>query len=164
MYQDPIPFHRPSVLILDEPTNGLDPAGIREIRDYLRKLAREERLAVVVSSHLLSEMEMMCDRFAIIQHGKLVTIESVQELSQQTEKVLFIVEPKEKAAQMVKAHDPHLDVRLVEQGLEVTLDYKDIPRLNAMLVAEGINVYGIHVLAKSLEERFLEMTGGNEIA
>lgn len=65
---------------------------------------------------------------------------------------------------MVKAHDPHLDVRLVEQGLEVTLDYKDIPRLNAMLVAEGINVYGIHVLAKSLEERFLEMTGGNEIA
>lgn len=156
-------LHRPSVLILDEPTNGLDPAGIREIRDYLRKLAREERLAVVVSSHLLSEMEMMCDRFAIIQHGKLVTIESVQELSQQTEKVLFIVEPKEKAAQMVKAHDPHLDVRLVEQGLEVTLDYKNIPRLNAMLVAEGINVYGIHVLAKSLEERFLEMTGGNEI-
>lgn len=156
-------LHRPSVLILDEPTNGLDPAGIREIRDYLRKLAREERLAVVVSSHLLAEMEMMCDRFAIIQHGKLVTIESVQELSQQTEKVLFIVEPKEKAAQMVKAHDPHLDVRLVDQGLEVAIDYKDIPRLNAMLVAEGINVYGIHVLAKSLEERFLEMTGGNEI-
>jgi len=156
-------LHRPSVLILDEPTNGLDPAGIREIRDYLRKLAREERLAVVVSSHLLSEMEMMCDRFAIIQHGKLVTIESVQELSQQTEKVLFIVESKEKAAQMVKAHDPHLDVRLVDQGLEVAIDYKDIPRLNAMLVAEGINVYGIHVLAKSLEERFLEMTEGNEI-
>lgn len=156
-------LHRPSVLILDEPTNGLDPAGIREIRDYLRKLAREERLAVVVSSHLLSEMEMMCDRFAIIQHGKLVTIESVQELSQQTEKVLFIVESKEKAAQMVKAHDPHLDIRLVDQGLEVAIDYKDIPRLNAMLVAEGINVYGIHVLAKSLEERFLEMTGGNEI-
>lgn len=156
-------LHRPSVLILDEPTNGLDPAGIREIRDYLRKLAREERLAVVVSSHLLSEMEMMCDRFAIIQHGKLVTIESVQELSQQTEKVLFIVESKEKAAQMVKAHDPHLDIRLVDQGLEVAIDYKDIPRLNAMLVAEGINVYGIHVLAKSLEERFLEMTEGNEI-
>lgn len=156
-------LHRPSVLILDEPTNGLDPAGIREIRDYLRKLAREERLAVVVSSHLLAEMEMMCDRFAIIQHGKLVTIESVQELSQQTEKVLFIVESKEKAAQMVKAHDPHLDIRLVDQGLEVAIDYKDIPRLNAMLVAEGINVYGIHVLAKSLEERFLEMTGGNEI-
>lgn len=156
-------LHRPSVLILDEPTNGLDPAGIREIRDYLRKLAREEGLAVVVSSHLLSEMEMMCDRFAIMQHGKLVTIESVQELSQQTEKVLFIVEPKEKAAQMVKAHDPHLDVRLVEQGLEVTLDYKDIPRLNAVLVAERINVYGIQLLAKSLEERFLEMTGGNEI-
>lgn len=156
-------LHRPSILILDEPTNGLDPAGIREIRDYLRKLAREERLAVVVSSHLLSEMEMMCDRFAIIQHGKLVTIESVQELSQQTEKVLFIVEPKEKAAQILNVYKPHLDIHLVDQGVEVALDYKDIPQCNAALVAEGIDVYGIQVLAKSLEERFLEMTGGNEI-
>jgi ABC-2 type transport system ATP-binding protein len=53
-------LHRPSVLILDEPTNGLDPEGIRELRDYLRKLSREEGLAVIVSSHLLSEMELMC--------------------------------------------------------------------------------------------------------
>jgi ABC-2 type transport system ATP-binding protein len=74
-------LHRPSLLILDEPTNGLDPAGIREIRDYLRKLAKEEGLGIIVSSHLLSEMEMMCNRFAIIQHGRLVGIESVQELS-----------------------------------------------------------------------------------
>src|SRR5699024_874127 len=57
-------LHDPKVLILDEPTNGLDPAGIREIRDYLKMLAREKGLAIIVSSHLLSEMEMMCDRFA----------------------------------------------------------------------------------------------------
>jgi len=156
-------LHRPSILILDEPTNGLDPAGIREIRDYLRKLAREEGLAIIVSSHLLSEMEMMCDRFAIIQHGKLVTIESVQELSQHTEKVLFIVELKEKAAQILEARNPHLDFRFVEQGIEVSLDYKEIPLLNAAFVAGEVNVYGIQVLTKSLEERFLEMTGGNEI-
>ena len=64
-------LHDPKVLILDEPTNGLDPAGIREIRDYLRLLAREKNLAVIVSSHLLSEMEMMCDRIGIIQNGSL---------------------------------------------------------------------------------------------
>ncbi len=59
-------LHRPSVLILDEPTNGLDPAGIRDLRDYLKRLAREHGTAVIVSSHMLSEMELMCDRVAII--------------------------------------------------------------------------------------------------
>ena len=63
-------LHDPEVLILDEPTNGLDPAGIREIRDYVRS-CKEKNMAVIVSSHLLSEMEMMCDRIGIIQNGKL---------------------------------------------------------------------------------------------
>ncbi|WP_027409552.1 ABC transporter ATP-binding protein [Anoxybacteroides tepidamans] len=156
-------LHRPSLLILDEPTNGLDPAGIREIRDYLRKLAREEGLAIIVSSHLLTEMEMMCDRFAIIQHGKLVTIESVQELSKQIEKVLFTVEPVEKALQLIQTRYPHINITHTDQGIEIPLDYKEIPNLTAALVDGQINIYGIQVLAKSLEERFLEMTGGNEI-
>ncbi|TXK89538.1 ABC transporter ATP-binding protein, partial [Parageobacillus sp. SY1] len=101
-------LHRPSLLILDEPTNGLDPAGIREIRDYLRKLAKEEGLGIIVSSHLLSEMEMMCDRFAIIQHGRLVGIESVQELSKQAQKVLLTVEPVEQALNVIKNIYPHM--------------------------------------------------------
>ncbi|UOE75622.1 ABC transporter ATP-binding protein [Parageobacillus thermoglucosidasius] len=156
-------LHRPSLLILDEPTNGLDPAGIREIRDYLRKLAKEEGLGIVVSSHLLSEMEMMCDRFAIIQHGRLVGIESVQELSKQAEKVLLTVEPMQQALAVIKHAYPHMNVTPTKQGIEVSLDYEEIPKLNAALVSEHIKVYGIQVLTKSLEERFLEMTGGNEI-
>ena len=71
-------LHKPSLLILDEPTNGLDPAGIRELRDYLRKLAVEEGIAVFVSSHLLSEMELMCDKVAIIQAGKLIDIRTLR--------------------------------------------------------------------------------------
>jgi ABC-2 type transport system ATP-binding protein len=157
-------LHRPSLLILDEPTNGLDPAGIREIRDYLRKLAKEEGLGIIVSSHLLSEMEMMCDRFAIIQHGRLVGIESVQELSKQAQKVLLTVEPVEQALTVIKNIYPHMNITPVKQGIEVSLDYEEIPSLNAALVSENIKVYGIQVLTKSLEERFLEMTGGNEIA
>jgi len=72
-------LHNPKVLILDEPTNGLDPAGIREIRDYVRMLAQEKDMAVIVSSHLLSEMEMMCDRIGIIQKGKLVDVQFVND-------------------------------------------------------------------------------------
>src|SRR6476620_12579200 len=75
-------LHDPKVLILDEPTNGLDPAGIREIRDHLRMLAREKDMAVIVSSHLLSEMEMMCDRIAIIQDGKLVDVQQIHDFVQ----------------------------------------------------------------------------------
>jgi ABC-2 type transport system ATP-binding protein len=156
-------LHKPSLLILDEPTNGLDPAGIREIRDYLRKLAKEEGLGIIVSSHLLSEMEMMCDRFAIIQHGRLVGIESVQELSKQTQKVLLTVEPVEQALTVIKNIYPHMNITPAKQGIEVSIDYEEIPSLNAALVSENIKVYGIQVLTKSLEERFLEMTGGNEI-
>lgn len=156
-------LHHPSLLILDEPTNGLDPAGIREIRDYLRKLAKEEGLGIIVSSHLLTEMEMMCDRFAIIQHGRLVGIESVQELSKQARKVLLTVEPVEQALTVIKNAYPHMNVTPAKQGIEVSLDYEEIPKLNAALVSEHIKVYGIQVLTKSLEERFLEMTGGNEI-
>ncbi|MZP30708.1 ATP-binding cassette domain-containing protein [Heliobacterium undosum] len=65
-------LHNPALLILDEPTNGLDPAGIRDLRNHLRQLAHEEGVAVMVSSHLLSEMELICDRVAIIQQGKLI--------------------------------------------------------------------------------------------
>ena len=77
---------RPSLLILDEPTNGLDPAGIRELRDYLRKLTQEEGISVVVSSHLLSEMELMCDRVAIIQNGKLIDVRLIKEYTNEGDK------------------------------------------------------------------------------
>ena len=85
-------LHRPSILILDEPTNGLDPAGIRELRDQLRYLAKEEKMAVIVSSHLLSEMELMCDRVAIIAQGKLVQVQTVGQMidSEQEQQVMSI--------------------------------------------------------------------------
>ena len=74
-------LHNPSILILDEPTNGLDPAGIREMRDYLKRIAREEGIAILVSSHLLSEMELMCSRVVVIQEGKLVTVRTLGDSS-----------------------------------------------------------------------------------
>ena len=80
-------LHRPKFLILDEPTNGLDPAGIREFRMYLRKIAEEDNVAIVVSSHLLSEIELMVDRIAVIQNGELIDL---RELEQQVATQYYI--------------------------------------------------------------------------
>ena len=87
--------HKPKLLILDEPTNGLDPAGIKELRDILKKLAHEENIAVFVSSHMLAEMELMCDRVAIIDRGSVIDIKPIEEIlhmASQQESYRFEVE------------------------------------------------------------------------
>ncbi|MNH81868.1 putative ABC transporter ATP-binding protein YxlF [compost metagenome] len=152
-------LQRPKLLILDEPTNGLDPQGIRELRDYLRVLAREEGTTVFVSSHLLSEMELMCDTVAIIQSGKLIDVRSLksEDLEGQYAETGFEVSEPERALELVGAG------RLEEGRLIVTVNREQIADLNSRLVAAGIKVYGIQVLTRSLEDQFLEMTGGGQI-
>lgn len=159
-------LHRPSLLILDEPTNGLDPAGIRELRDYLRKLAREEGLAVIVSSHLLSEMELMCDRVAIIQSGKLVDIRPLQGYKENPgTKVVIEVDDLPAARRLLSDAfgDSKLSMAVSGQALEVAAERAAIPDIARMLIREGLDVYGIHAVQKSLEDQFLEITGGEMI-
>ncbi|MBU7318671.1 ABC transporter ATP-binding protein [Paenibacillus oleatilyticus] len=157
-------LHRPSVLVLDEPTNGLDPEGIRELRDYLRRLAAEEGLAVIVSSHLLSEMELMCDRVAIIQNGRLLDVRSFKEAPSETEdvEVRFEVDRPDAALELLGEAN-----RAKTEGAELSVWLPNrreaIAELNAHFVAAGIRVYGIRTLTKTLEEQFLEVTGGNRI-
>lgn len=153
-------LHKPSLLILDEPTNGLDPAGIREIRDYLRKLAKEEGLAVFVSSHLLSEMELMCDRIGILQHGKLIDVQNVKDFSNDKEvrQVVFTVEH----ASMVRNLLNEGKV-LSEDQIELAIEKEDIPVIVAKLVEKEMKLYGIETKGKSLEDKFLEITGGEQI-
>ncbi|REE92792.1 ABC-2 type transport system ATP-binding protein [Paenibacillus taihuensis] len=155
-------MHKPTLLILDEPTNGLDPAGIRELRDYLRKLAKEEGITVFVSSHLLSEMELMCDRVAIIQAGKLIDVRSIRSdkpLGEESSQVLFEVDQPDKAVLLLAEHGAERE----EDAALVRADRETIAQINASLVAAGIKVYGIRVLNKSLEDQFLEMTGGEQV-
>ena len=86
-------LNRPKVLILDEPTNGLDPAGIREMREFIRNLAEKEGLSVLVSSHLLSEIQLLCDRVAIMTKGEIIQIDSVENLLTKQEKLVWKVSP-----------------------------------------------------------------------
>ncbi|GGI16331.1 ABC transporter ATP-binding protein [Gottfriedia solisilvae] len=148
-------LHDPKVLILDEPTNGLDPAGIREMRDYLQKLTREKGMAVIVSSHLLSEMEMMCDRIGIIQKGQLVGVQTVNELINE-ESQTYIVEVSDiSAAQKVLSK---YSVEINEGDIYVQASREGVPDIIEKLVHAGIKIYGIKVNSKTLEDRFLEIT------
>ncbi|MEW9702118.1 ABC transporter ATP-binding protein [Paenibacillus sp. SI8] len=159
-------LHKPSVLILDEPTNGLDPAGIRELRDHLRKLTREDGISVIVSSHLLSEMELMCDRVAIIQNGKLVDVRLIKEFAdvEGQQRVAFEVEPMEQAAALLAESALQLESAVQGGELVMNLDRKLIAEWNKRFVEAGIHVYGIRTTTKSLEDQFLEMTGSDQIA
>ncbi|MGZ4107093.1 MAG: ABC transporter ATP-binding protein [Tumebacillaceae bacterium] len=157
-------LHKPSLLILDEPTNGLDPAGIRELREYLHRLTREDGISVIVSSHLLSEMELMCDRVAIIQQGKLVDVQQIKDFMQEGthSQVIFELDQVELAQQLLAAL-PDARPKVVAEGLEFVLEKAQIAEINERLVQGGVKVYGIKKITQSLEEKFLEMTGGERI-
>jgi ABC-2 type transport system ATP-binding protein len=159
-------LNSPKLLVLDEPTNGLDPAGIHELRNHLRTLAREENIAVIVSSHLLSEMELMCDRVGIIQNGKLVRIQDMKEmLEEETDSVIALnVTPIEEAKVYLEGLSDKYKVEINDKEIEIIENIENSPRLVEMLVGQGIKIYGIRKVQQSLEEKFLEMTGGNEIA
>lgn len=156
-------LRKPEVIILDEPTNGLDPAGIRELRDYLRNLALTEQITVIVSSHLLSEMELMCDRVAIIQAGKLVDIRSIrnEEVGDDVTQVT-VVEVNDAAAAVQAIGDVYADLTVTERGdvIELDITRETVPGIVHALDAAGIKVYGVRTVTKTLEDTFLEVTGG----
>lgn len=161
-------LHDPKILVLDEPTNGLDPAGIREIRDHLRMLARDREMAVIVSSHLLSEMEMMCDRIGIIQNGKLIDVQHISDFVQGKEKVYEVeVDDPDKAQKMLTDIYPELPIQVTENRMYLPLVRERIPEMVKGLVRKDINIFAVREVTKTLEDRFLEVTeykGGAEHA
>ncbi|MCR8852305.1 ABC transporter ATP-binding protein [Lysinibacillus fusiformis] len=153
-------LHRPKFLILDEPTNGLDPAGIREFRMYLRKIAAEDNVSVFVSSHLLSEIELMCDRVAVIQNGKLIDIREIH--NESTSFYYVEAQPQEQVSAHLAQHDYKFEA--VNQGYVIELKKEDVPALTLGLVQAGMQLFAVQPHQKTLEDQFLEMTGGGQIA
>jgi ABC-2 type transport system ATP-binding protein len=151
----------PRVLILDEPANGLDPAGIREIRELLRHLARDRQMAVFVSSHLLAEIELMCDRVAIIHKGRMLREGSVAELISSRREMEFRVGDVGRAAEVFRAKG--LEFREDTDRLWVSIDENDAPPLVAALAENGVAVFHAQRRVDSLEEMFLEATGGETV-
>lgn len=153
-------LHRPKFLILDEPTNGLDPAGIREFRTYLKSIAEKEGVSVFVSSHMLSEIELMCDRIAVIQNGKLIDI---REMSGMQESHYYIEAlPREAAEALLK--EEGFSVESYQDGFIINAEKEQIPALIQQFTVQNQQVFAIQPYRKTLEDEFLEMTGGGQIA
>ncbi|MEA2435096.1 MAG: type transport system ATP-binding protein [Actinomycetota bacterium] len=146
----------PEVLILDEPANGLDPAGIKEVRDLVRRLGAEGR-TVFVSSHLLSEVRQMCDEVAILARGRCVAIGPVEEVLSGGARAVFVRVDDLEAARSVLAR-ANLESNPVSDGLRVSIDPTESARVTRLLAADGLFVSELRPEEADLETVFLELT------
>lgn len=155
-------LHKPSVLILDEPTNGLDPAGIREMREHIRKLAKEENVAIIISSHLLSEIEQMCDRIGIIKNGKLIKLQQVGEVENDNLLHHLKVAPMDQAKQILN-EQLQLEAVELDGNLSFRCKKEQIPKIIKCMVENNCAIYQITTANGSLEDQFFELIGENTI-
>lgn len=159
-------LHKPRLLILDEPTNGLDPMGIKELRETLRELAEKEGLSVMVSSHLLSEMELMCDRFGIIDGGKMIDIKTIGDINKdetvRDKDFKIEVDNKEKAFKVISDKYKDMKIELLEDGIKVTCAKEELAMVNKELILNNIALYMVILVTKTLEDEFMEVTKGSK--
>ena len=153
---------RPRLLVLDEPTNGLDPQGMKEVRELIRDLARDDGITIFLSSHLLAEVQQVCDRVAVIHKGRLVAQGPVAELLRGDGEVCVRCDEPERAA--VAARAVAGEATVTADGLRVALAEEAVPELVAALVAAGVRVREVVRERRTLEEFFLGVTGQQEAA
>lgn len=163
-------LHQPQLLIYDEPTNGLDPAGIKEVRQLILKLSHENQLTVLISSHILSELETLANRFVIIDQGKKYGEFTKQELHEATRAYIAIqVDNPSLFITILENNYPTVDYQVEPDGL-VKIFHSDgvgieITKINQLAVENGIAVSSLTYNQVKLEERYLEVIrGGNDDA
>lgn len=151
---------RPELLILDEPTNGLDPSGIIELRELIRKLNREEGITILVSSHILAEVEKMVSHIGIIYGGRMLFQGSLKEFQQnQSQRLEIHTSDNEAAMEILKAYKPEK----LEQKIAVTLsDFSEVAGVNRLLMQMNLDVYLLHPKQNDLEQLFINLTSHNK--
>jgi ABC-2 type transport system ATP-binding protein len=146
----------PELLILDEPTNGLDPAGMAEMRRFIRELGRGQR-TVLLSSHLMGEVEQVCDRVGVIRRGRLIAEGTVSEL-RGPDSLRICADRPEAARQLIATITGVEDVTLIDGGLKVDAPGTVVPDIARALVHADIAIRELRVERASLEEVFLDLT------
>ncbi len=159
-------MHNPELLILDEPINGLDPIGIAEVRSFIKELCDERGKTILISSHILSEISLLADDVGIIDHGKLLEEESLEELEAKNTKFIhFLVSDARQAAQIIHTEFNNKNMQVVD-GNNLYLYDTTLPTdvINRLLFERGINIYQVHLCEDTLEDYFKKITGGEGIA
>lgn len=156
-------LHKPKLLVLDEPTNGLDPAGIKDLRDIFKKLAHEENCAVFVSSHMLAELELMCDRVCVIDRGRVIGDMTMEDIhaSKNDDSLKYSLETDdaEKAVEVIGGLD--ISAQLDGTAVVFRTSRDKAASVVSALVRADIAVYGLTHESKSLEQAFMEITNVN---
>lgn len=156
-------LHNPELLILDEPTNGLDPSGIIEIRNLIKRLPSEYGMTVVISSHLLSEIDQMATTVGIVSKGKMIFQDSIEAMRMHAQpKVLFKVNKSEQAWRSLVANGIKAECKEGQIVLDECSDEK-VAQIVHTLVQEGFSVYRVEEEKQSLEDIFLQMTTGVQV-
>jgi ABC-2 type transport system ATP-binding protein len=154
---------RPKLLILDEPTNGLDPAGINEFRNLIRKLAYEEGMTVFVSSHLLFEIQQMCDIVSIIKPGRVIKTVNVQEILDDNDRIEWQLNNPEKAIALLREHWNIEAVQLKKNTLIADIRQHPLDKINECFIREDLALTYCSTKQNTLEDLFLDLTEGDEI-
>lgn len=154
-------LHKPNLLILDEPTNGLDPEGIRDLRHLLTKLAKEESMGILISSHNLAELESFCNKVCIIKNGIVVETSDLSTVKAEASEGNYILEVDDsKKARMVIGDMAEAKDNI---HLQVHANKENIPFIIKKLVLQDVKIYSIREEVLSLEDAFFKKTGGNVI-
>ncbi len=154
-------LHMPPLLILDEPTNGLDPIGIKELRDILKNLSQNAGTGVFISSHLLSEMELMCDRIYVIDKGVIIGEKSMnQEDDTEVYQYTFVTSDNKAVFDSFKAMGANCD--MMPDGVNLVMKNDNIPSIIEGFVSKGIKIYAVNREKRSLEQDFISMTTGSK--
>lgn len=147
----------PDVLVLDEPTNGLDPEGIHEVREYIRKIADEKNITVLISSHLLGELEKMCDRAIIIKKGEVIQFMDLSSDSKE-KKITYVIEsPDIEAVQKVLLENGYHIVPQNEQEVRIMIGANEKMAVAKLLASRNVVMTGLYEAAETLEDTFLDL-------
>ena len=180
-------LHKPNLLILDEPTNGLDPEGIKQLRDLLTKLAKEEKMAILISSHNLAELESFCNKVSIIQNGEIIETSTLEEAKRVDGKMIYEIELDSTAGVEIILDNSALEhikednlqqkqdtreiskqesknVEIIDSNIiKIYASKEEIPEIVVKLVNNNKKIYKVCEDLTSLEDAFLKKTGGNVI-
>lgn len=156
-------IHSPRILILDEPTNGLDPAGIIEMRKLIRDLSQSMGITILVSSHLLSEVQQIADYIGIIDQGQLIQEGEIEIVNSDEQSFLALeIDQLKKTDQLITSLG--FDFEETDKGFKIFCNREDNVIINKILVENQINVYNLESVSKTLEERFLGITNSMGVA